>query len=716
MLVGVAAVVLALPSFDTRPARSLDSDEGAGVVSPTAARLAGADGYAGVILAQSSRSCPYGQRSDGSCRACPNPDEYYSGGRCVKKTAPAPRDPTCSSGRIYFGSYGGCRPSSCTHGRTSTGYCRSSPTRTTRTTTTTTTTRPTTTTAATTTTTTTLPASCPYGRRVDGSCRACPNLDEYYSGGECVKKTAPAPGDLTCLRPGWVFYSGYGACLPPSCPHGRTSSGFCVSPSANVVKPSKPKGVKAHGDSRGLTGNKGQAVVEWQASTRATGYKVRYKQYSLTVSNCETPGCKDWKNGPSVTDPSATISNLETEELYYVQVKAVHSSGGESSWTDTVYVYPTRVPATRRDTVLELPIKGYISPTTYTYRICPHTLTGMTQSEQNAWITEVEEGISLWKDATGEVDSKHDTALICSSDTSRPSGEVQSSTNLATNIVEQVSTATMNNRCKPQNTTDPPALGCAKPVYSGDRLASTDISILHGQGQTLRSARGGDPTRLCTKLNYLAMHEAGHAFGLSHPTQDDSISVMNYRHLTCYPENLDIVAIKAIYQSRSSSSNEATTTTVPTTTTTSTASSATANTAAATTTSGNHPATVWQIETRPSSHQPRHTITTFVFTSGNTFTYAGRTYTIKEIKIYNRGTRIQATPDLEDHELPGGTLLRFWPTDTPGNVQTLRLSDATEQVAGHQWDIIWQRARHPVNVHRNTTWHIDLTIPAGTGS
>ena len=105
-----------------------------------------------------------------------------------------------------------------------------------------------------------------------------------------------------------------------------------------------------------------------------------------------------------------------------------------------------------------------------------------------------------------------------------------------------------------------------------------------------------------------------------------------------------------------------------------------------------------------------------MFSSGNTFTYAGRTYTIKEIRVYNRGARIQATPDLEDHELPGGTLLRFWPTDTPGNVQTLRLSDASEQVAGHQWDIIWQRARHPVNVHRNTTWNIDLTIPAGTGS
>ena len=71
------------------------------------------------------------------------------------------------------------------------------------------------------------------------------------------------------------------------------------------------------------------------------------------------------------------------------------------------------------------------------------------------------------------------------------------------------------------------------------------------------------------------------------------------------------------------------------------------------------------------------------------------------------------TPDLEDHELPGGTLLRFWATDTPGNVQTLRLSDA--RTTSSYWDLIWARGQFPVDVDRNTTWHIDLTIPASTG-
>ena len=29
----------------------------------------------------------------------------------------------------------------------------------------------------------------------------------------------------------------------------------------------------------------------------------------------------------------------------------------------------------------------------------------------------------------------------------------------------------------------------------------------------------------------------------------------------------------------------------------------------------------------------------------------------------------------------------------------------------HQWDLIWPSANHPINIDRNTTWHIDLTIP-----
>ena len=556
----------------------------------------------------------------------------------------------------------------------------------------------------------------------------------------CVKKEANAPGDEECDA-GEVYFSSYGECRLVSCLHGRNSLGFCHPAPVVTVPPvpSKPAGVEANGDSRGLTGNKGQAVVKWKPVLRAASYNIRYR-----IVVCVTPGCAEWRNGPSVTGTTATISNLETDDLYHIQVQAVHvSGGGKSSWSDTVYAYPTRVPATKGDTVGILPIKGYIQPTTYTYRICTHTLAGMTLSDRNDWIAEVVEGIDFWEEATGMVNAVHDTNLICPSDIRRAPPERRSSANLAVNTVEQVNGTTMNKRCEREDINDPPASGCADPSYSGDRLSSTEISILDGLGNTRRYARGST-AKQCTQLNQTAMHEAGHAFGLRHPSEepndipDNSKSVMNYRHSTCSPEEYDIVAIKGIYQSRSAL-NSGTTTTAATTTTTATTASATTTTAAtttttttvtpttttsttttttatptATTTTASQPVTLWQIEARPTIYTTNDI--EWHFTSGNTFTYAGRTYTIDRIKTHRRGARIQATPDLEDHELPDRTQIRFWPTDTPASVQTLRLGDAIVMPAGNRWDLIWGRRRYPIDIDRNTTWHIDLTIPAGSGS
>ena len=156
--------------------------------------------------------------------------------------------------------------------------------------------------------------------------------------------------------------------------------------------------------------------------------------------------------------------------------------------------------------------------------------------------------------------------------------------------------------------------------------------------------------------------------------------------------------------------------TSPTTTTTAPASTTTSTSAATTTTAAStaQPATLWQIETPPTRYDPANQEIEFTLTTNNTFTHAGRTYTIHAIKTYNQAPRIQTTPDLEDHELPGRTQIRFWPTDTPNNIQTIRLSDGGEMETGHQWDLIWPSANHPINIDRNTTWHIDLTIPPET--
>ncbi len=148
------------------------------------------------------------------------------------------------------------------------------------------------------------------------------------------------------------------------------------------------------------------------------------------------------------------------------------------------------------------------------------------------------------------------------------------------------------------------------------------------------------------------------------------------------------------------------------TSTTAVATNTTTTTASTTTTTANQPVTLWQIEAQPTTYTTNDI--EWHLTSGNTFTYAGRTYTIDRIKTHRRSARIQATPDLEDHELPDRTQIRFWPTDTPASVQTLRLGDAIVMQASHPWDLIWGRRPYPIDINRNTTWHIDITIPPET--
>ncbi len=177
-----------------------------------------------------------GRSSTGYCRTCTDPTHYHNGDACVPKTAPAPGDPSCPTGQLYYGSYGGCRPSSCTHGRTTSGYCNPPPT---------TTTPPTSTTTTTTTTTTTAscpegqeyfsryggcrPSSCEHDRSSTGHCRACADPTHYHNGQRCVPKTAPAPGDPTCPA-GQLYYGHYKKCRPSSCTLGRASNGDCRQP------------------------------------------------------------------------------------------------------------------------------------------------------------------------------------------------------------------------------------------------------------------------------------------------------------------------------------------------------------------------------------------------------------------------------------------------------------------------------------------------------
>ena len=57
----------------------------------------------------------------------------------------------------------------------------------------------------------------------------------------------------------------------------------------------------------------------------------------------------------------------------------------------------------------------------------------------------------------------------------------------------------------------------------------------------------------CSKLFKLIMHEAGHVFGLDHPKSGytgRAVMLPGYADAFCALTEYDVVAIKAIYQSR----------------------------------------------------------------------------------------------------------------------------------------------------------------------
>ena len=228
MAVTTVAVGEADPAWATSPTdAAAGADAGGGASAGLSAPSAGSAVGSGVRAA-SGQTCPSGQtylsayggcrpstcangrRSNGTCRACADLTHMRINGACRPKTTPAPTDPACSAGQLYYSSYGGCRPASCSYGRSSTGHCLRCPSGQTyfsdyggcR------------------------PTTCVNGRRSDGTCRACADPTHMRINGACRPKTIPAPTDPACSA-GQLYYSSYGGCRPSTCANGRTSTGTC---------------------------------------------------------------------------------------------------------------------------------------------------------------------------------------------------------------------------------------------------------------------------------------------------------------------------------------------------------------------------------------------------------------------------------------------------------------------------------------------------------
>ena len=666
-------VVLVLQSFDPRPADSFVRGDvgggGVGVASPPSARLPGADSSAAAVVARSGSSCQYGTRSDGSCRACPNPDEYHNGKKCVKKRSSASSDPPCPTGRTYFSSYSGCRPSSCSYGRTSSGYCRSRPT------TTTTTTTPVSCpygtrqdgscracpnqdeyhnglrcvkkTVASSTTTTTSSVVCNYGTRLDGSCRICPKRDEYHNGDECVKKTAPAPTDPTCPVEGEVYYSGYDDCLPSSCPHGRTSTGTCQDPPAPTTLPTTavPAATTTNtvvsastisecpttagsvittttttatvATTAAVTSSTSASSRVWSALELAKPLGVAANGHVVTARSLEpfteggsiltwdaVPGAaRYWLWCGLYSDPSDIYVGYTTNLVYrydglsFNTMYRVRVIALDDNWkvlqSEVVYTYPTLavygfgdfdriypLPVAGSE-VGPIPILGVRPSREYEYVICEDTLNAKTApssssmsatfttysdsmaevSDKDEWMRQVENGIEIWETAVGS-----DMITVTRTTDVTDCSGLNPPTNRIVRITERDAdltclNAAVNACVVPGSQIDP-----GSQIYIRDNVIYTNPQECWdpNTGQPFVTDPDGHPlpnVPSSVQLFRVAMHEAGHTLGLNDFPRDpssfrakwDDKTVMNMSHdRLCSPTELDIAAVKGLYQSRRS--------------------------------------------------------------------------------------------------------------------------------------------------------------------
>ena len=287
-----------------------------------------------------------------------------------------------------------------------------------------------------------------------------------------------------------------------------------------------------------------------------------------------------------VSDTILTIGNLTPQTLYSLQIRAVKSSSSlTSSWSDKIYTYPTRepLPSTSRqvDTyeTIELYngrrdvlIAGYRRnvpegastdvPGYYSYRICSSTL--IPESNRANIIQEIDEAAEIWESATGILIATR-SQNHCTSEELITKEEERLIEN---NIIRFTARDPTISLC---GTFDDgrPISGCVfhhpNPLKSSDgeinithiviyetagtTTYTTDYPVTYDTGPT--SAGHTTVSAQCSVLFQLMMHEIGHGFGLGDRDDARMFSVMSQNmYKFCEPTPLDIVAIKAIYQSR----------------------------------------------------------------------------------------------------------------------------------------------------------------------
>ena len=394
-----------------------------------------------------------------------------------------------------------------------------------------------------------------------------------------------------CPADGFMFNGFYNGCIEVTCPGERDSMGRCTTDTNNppgAVAP--PTDVSAFGYQDTVAGSmRGVAEVTWRSSVTfgVDGYRLRYirweKEHLLNVplsgwtlvpvNNNGTP--IDTSDDTPITGTSFSISGLELREAYMVQVQAYNNDrpAGErnSVWSTLVYVYPTARQITgnpSRLAGLPNPKDEITVPTvgrpldgrllTYTYGVCTSTLPplqsalpGNTSMYDPDALVEIRNGINQWQLATGTLTVRY-VEKECGP------GERQSLSMTDNLVVLTEDVARMNQLCASRGVEYKKGDGCIQRIpneeYGRPVPGDTRHIVIHRGSEYTQ-----DRTKGCSQMHRVALHEAGHVFGLHHApdryhTYLDSVgsdySAIWMPHDTlCTLTEHDLFAIAAIYES-----------------------------------------------------------------------------------------------------------------------------------------------------------------------
>ncbi len=359
------------------------------------------------------------------------------------------------------------------------------------------------------------------------SCRSNENL----VGTKCQKPrsggtTTPRVYDCPAARTGETLTKS-GSGKTTTCTYKKNETRTITKPPPPPPPPkplATPTGVKANGDSIGA-GGAGRSAITWNSVSRA-------KEYTVVVQ--PTDGSNNGRKTWTGTTSSVTIQGLVLNRLYSIRVQA-HRGGVRSGWSKSTYTYPTLLPAKRGDKIGIVPIIHYRSGKSYNYILCTNQSPDTVNNYPGApdqWRSIITKAAATWGNSTNEVSTKATDIKECQDKELDPTQ--------AANIVRIMDDGEVVGVCNRLGAT-----ACAISWgSSAGEVDDTFIAIYASAGLT-------NDGKLCSELFRITMHEIGHAFGLAHPNSHPDESVMNMPDdRLCSPTAYDVVATKAIYQSR----------------------------------------------------------------------------------------------------------------------------------------------------------------------